>query len=219
MPPFPNDLLDSSDNPNIFVTSAQGASRYPPPLSMNMGNPPMHSMHHTMSSPNPSPTNSEFPTSHVHPSQQHPQPLSRQHSFQHISYSRGDGANPSPMPSSSPGSISMDLYDNSDAGDVGRISTKRQRMAVDDSGLLASNGSDPLSSLSSPNGSTAAVKKFSRARSDSAPLGYGLTSWQGTTRPRSGSNLSGQRGVPNIGNLTRGSATPLLSMANPNPSR
>ncbi|KAL4263613.1 HSF family protein [Pleurotus pulmonarius] len=218
LPPFPNDLLDSSDNPNIFVTSAQGASRYPPPLSMNMGNPPMHSMHHTMTSPNPSPTNSEFPASHVHPSQ-HPQPLSRQHSFQHISYSRGDGANPSPMPSSSPGSISMDLYDNSDAGDVGRISTKRQRMAADDSGLLASNGSDPLSNLSSPNGSTAAVKKFSRARSDSAPLGYGLTSWQGTTRPRSGSNLSGQRGVPNIGNSTRGNITPLLSMANPNPSR
>ncbi|KAK2467369.1 hypothetical protein APHAL10511_000604 [Amanita phalloides] len=65
----------------------------------------------------------------------------------------------------------------------------------------------------------------SRARSDSAPLGYGgfggLTSWGATGgggglsgiigRPRSGSSLAGPRGVPNIGTMTRGGGIPPLS--------
>ena len=73
------------------------------------------------------------------------------------------------------------------------------------------------------------IKKGSRARSDSAPLGYGLTSWP--TRPRSGSGLaprgmgsspggsglealngSGRREeVTNIGSFSRGQL-PMLSI-------
>lgn len=60
------------------------------------------------------------------------------------------------------------------------------------------------------------MKKTSRARSDSAPLGYGfggLTSWGGAGRPRSGSGLVG-RGVPNINRGTVGLNGMLGAMPN-----
>ncbi len=142
VPPFPLDLLDSAESPNIYITSptSSSASRFPPPLSMNI-----HSIH-GLNSPTSSPTTSDFPHSHGHP---HPHahahshshnhshshsahhgahPLSRQHSFHHphgastttsAMSSRTDKTSTSstPLPSSpSPGSISttmdMDLYDN-----------------------------------------------------------------------------------------------------------
>lgn len=74
-------------------------------------------------------------------------------------------------------------------------------------------------------------KKLNRARSDSAPLGYGgfgLTTpaWGASGpstggivgRPRSGSGMAG-RGIPNIGSLARGggvgptTGTPLLTLS------
>lgn len=215
---------------------------------------------HSLNSPNSSPTASDFQggghyhhqqPQHAHHGhhQQHHHAHSRQHGFQSGNgggngYSRtGDSNSSTPLPSS-PGSISMDLFDDGscDLPPSGRPSTKRQRL--DDGGVGVGvnginggigglvggggggggggsgggpgNSSDAmslLSSVSSPgagsgiNGlSTLTVpKKSSRARSDSAPLGYGgvgttaMHSWQqqqqgemsggGNGRPRSGSGM------------------------------
>ncbi|KAH0583106.1 hypothetical protein H2248_010992 [Termitomyces sp. 'cryptogamus'] len=264
--PFPHDLVDVADNPNIYVTSpgAQSGSassgapaRFaPPPLSMN--NVHMGSLH-TMHSPNSnSPTQPDFSAPQQSQQAQAQQqssstptggpgapPLSRQHSFQHVSYLRGDA---SPLPAS-PGSSTMDLYDEPDA--PSRISTKRPRISTDDdlhplphhshphphshshphthththAGMHAhAHGSAPNSahsdlpsippivpppSLSSPG--QPLPRRPSRARSDSAPLGYGfggmgLGGWAGSGRPRSGSargvgvgSVSGLGGIGSLG--------------------
>jgi hypothetical protein len=229
LPPFPPDLLESSDSPNIYITSPTSTSRYPPPLSMNI-----HGLQN-MSSPSSSPTAADFPASHMHHGHgQHT--LSRQHSF-HMNYQR-DGTSSTPLPSS-PGSISMDLFDDGtgDPPPSGRGSTKRQRLddnsvgiSVNVNGMNVMGSGDSMSlmsSVSSP-GSGPAIsnltvpKKSSRARSDSAPLGYAAPLWQqgglggnvgGVGRPRSGSGMM-PRGVPNIGTLTRNNnaSTPLLSI-------
>lgn len=229
VPQFPSELLEN-ESPGIFVTSppVPVSSRYPPPLSMNISNPSLHTMH-SISSPNSSPTASDFPPPHHQHQHQHhgphPHSLSRQHSFQQQAqhaayrgetpYGHNDSTASTPLPAS-PGSGTMDLFDEAEPS--GRISTKRQRMS-DDNGT---DGLAPMSALSSPgttsgpglgnitqaqgkNITQAQGKKFSRARSDSAPLGYGfggLTTWQGgpAGRPRSGSGLGlAGRGAPNIG--------------------
>jgi hypothetical protein len=242
---FPPDLLETADSPNIYITSPSiSTSRFqPPPLSMGMN------IMHSLNSPNSSPTTSDFqgyhqPQQHAHhghhPQQQHHHPHSRQHGFQSGNgngYSRtGDSSSSTPLPSS-PGSISMDLFDDGscDLPPSGRPSTKRQRL--DDGGVGVNgingigglvgggggggsggggpggNSSDAmslLSSVSSPGAGNSGLstltvpKKSSRARSDSAPLGYGgvstttaMHSWQqqqqgemsGGGRPRSGSGM------------------------------
>lgn len=99
LPPFPQDILEP-ESPNIYITSP--TSSLPPRLSMSISNPSLHSMH----SPNSSPTTVDFPShipghhhahhAHAHHGGHHQ--LSRQHSFQHVSFSRdnafsrGDGA-------------------------------------------------------------------------------------------------------------------------------
>lgn len=128
----------------------------------------------------------------------------------------------------------MDLFED----DGGRGSSKRQRMMSNDepglspnhSGGGMSNGGSPHSHHPHPHHaqsvdalSAPPVKqaRTSRARSDSAPLGYplqpggGLGPWGAggvSGRPRSGSGLTqhpqGQRGIPNIGNMTRGMSGP-----------
>ncbi|KAH9479279.1 Heat shock factor protein 4 [Psilocybe cubensis] len=227
LPQFPSELLDS-DSPNIYITSPTSTSRYPPPLSMNM-----HTMH-TLNSPNSSPTAADFP-SHMH----HGHALSRQHSFQHVNGFRGDSTSSTPLPSS-PGSISMELFDDGSSDNIpsGRGSTKRQRLDENGTANGINNSSDSISlmsSVSSPGSGTGpgissltVPKKSSRARSDSAPLGYGAALWQqgglssggggpgqqgGVGRPRSGSGLV-PRGIPNIGTMTRNNnaSTPLLSI-------
>ncbi|KIL69023.1 hypothetical protein M378DRAFT_69691 [Amanita muscaria Koide BX008] len=152
----------------------------------------------------------------------------------------------------SPRSMSMDFFDDSGMSTTsggpsptGRHSVKRPRLSSDNVGpgpmpAPGLNGSSdslsPLSSVSSPAmthrpglGITCAGpggKKSSRARSESAPLGYhggfsvigggagggpgGLAAIVG--RPRSGSGLAGLRGVPNIGTMTRGSASGVLPL-------
>ncbi|KAJ7623699.1 HSF-type DNA-binding-domain-containing protein [Roridomyces roridus] len=213
VPPFPIDLLE----PNIFVTSPRGYE--------------------------PSPTTADFPHHQPPPSQHHPahshsHSLSRQHSFQHISYTRGETTG-SPLPAS-PGSITMEMFDDQENG---RGSSKRQRMMSADEARPVTNGGSPhphhpqvhhaatVDSLSPPK------PRVSRARSDSAPLGYamqpgaggsGLGPWGAGTagRPRSGSGLGhvgqGQRGMPNIGNMSRGpgggGGGPLLSLGGSVPS-
>ncbi|KAF8909240.1 hypothetical protein CPB84DRAFT_1834305 [Gymnopilus junonius] len=203
--------VQASESPNIYITSPTATSRYPPPLSMNM-----HSMH-SMGSPNSSPTAADFP------------------SFQHISSYRGDSTSSTPL-QSSPGSISMELFDDGtgDPPPSGRSSNKRQRIDESGTGVGVNNSPDSMSmmsSVSSPGSNTgpgiaglAVPKKSSRARSDSAPLGYAGALWQqgglsGPSgpgvmgRPRSGSGMM-PRGIPNIGNMTRNNnaSTPLLSI-------
>ncbi|PFH50944.1 hypothetical protein AMATHDRAFT_75252 [Amanita thiersii Skay4041] len=263
LPPFPPDILEH-ENPNIYITSptSSAPSRYPPPLSISnlTAGPSLHM--HSVNSPNSSPTGTDFPPHMHHTHHTHPN-ISRQHSVQHISFSRpGAGGGPDAMSTAStslqasPRSMSIDLFDEGSgcsggagAGDPspsGRGSTKRQR--TDDGtpgpGLNGSTDSlSPMSAVSSPGTGTGGLslggsgglvgvtvgvgangKRSSRARSDSAPLGYGfgLASWQGgqgslsgiVGRPRSGSGLAGPRGVPNIGTMTRGSTSglPLLSV-------
>ena len=230
VPPFPNDLLEASESPNIYVTSPTATSRYPPPLSMNL-----HSLH-TMNSPNSSPTAADFPSSHMHHGHPHqPHSLSRQHSFQHIASYRGDSTSSTPL-QSSPGSISMELFDDGvgDPSPSGRSSVKRQRLDENGTGVGVNNSPDSMSmmsSVSSPGSNTGpgiasltVPKKSSRARSDSAPLGYAGALWQqgGLSgpngpgvmgRPRSGSGLM-PRAIPNIGTMTRNNnaSTPLLAI-------
>ncbi|THH08909.1 hypothetical protein EW146_g8841, partial [Bondarzewia mesenterica] len=84
--PFPADLIESSDSPNIYITSPTmtvPSHAFPPPSMQSLSNPSLHSL-----SPGSSPTAPDFPAhvhSHTHPhSHSHtPHTLSRQHSFQH----------------------------------------------------------------------------------------------------------------------------------------
>ena len=98
-----------------------------------------------------------------------------------VSTARYDNAMATPLPPS-PGPMDYDE----------RVGAKRQRTAP-------GSGSIPMPGSSMDGGvSGSSLKKGSRARSDSAPLGYGLSSWQ-TGRPRSGSGYAGPA-------QTRGSA-------------
>ncbi|KAI0924334.1 hypothetical protein AcV7_003099 [Taiwanofungus camphoratus] len=217
--PFPSDILESGDSPNIYVTSPTGGgphSHFPPSIS-SLSSASLHSLHSL--SPSSSPTAAEFP-SHTHT----PQTLSRQHSFQHLPY---EGA-PSMLPHSLGHGVSTARYETAistplppspgplDFDDLqGRGGVKRQRTNA------------PPAAQSTGASSADQSKKGSRARSDSAPLGYGLASGWTQTRPRSGSGL-GSRGmrrdelpVPNIGALSRGHTLPMLSipsLAKPPPS-
>lgn len=79
MPPFPIDVLDSSESPNIYITSPTNAapSHYSSLSALNTSS--LHSLHSL--SPSSSPTTADFP-SHSHS----PHALSRQHSYQHVPY-------------------------------------------------------------------------------------------------------------------------------------
>ncbi|OBZ73850.1 Heat shock factor protein [Grifola frondosa] len=194
---FPADILDAAESPNIYVTSPTNTAHFPPPLS-SISTSSLHSLHSL--SPGSSPTAADFPA-HAHS-------LSRQHSFQHVSgaydgafahgvsTARYETALATPLPPS-PGPIDFD---------DGRVGTKRQRTAAPPPATSAGSGEQGVS------------KRASRARSDSAPLGYGLNSGWPQTRPRSGSGLGPRAGrrdelpVPNIGSLSRGHTLPMLSI-------
>jgi len=167
---------------------------------------------HSLSSPNSSPTmgDADFPIQSLHSHDpRHHQSLSRQHSFQHVSFSRSEGSVSTPLPSS-PGSVTMDLFDGTDNESVvGRGSTKRQRMNGNDLG--SGPGCGPGDGAGGAGSVSVTGKRLSRARSDSAPLGYvlgGLTTpWNAATRPRSGSGIAGTRmGMMGVGNIARNGA-------------
>lgn len=184
------------------------------PSLSSLSNPSLHSLHSL--SPSSSPTAADFP-SHTHT----PHSLSRQQSFQHIPYDSHMQSHHSHTHSGHHGHMG---HGGLDFGDdpQGRTSTKRQRTSV-------VSGSSTVDDLSS---SPSMIKKGSRARSDSAPLGYGLgaSGWAQTSRPRSGSGLGPPRlvgggmggvggggggrreelPVPNIGSLSRTHALPTL---------
>ncbi|KAA1470262.1 hypothetical protein DENSPDRAFT_679744 [Dentipellis sp. KUC8613] len=192
--PFPADILEPSDNPNIFVTSPNmtvPSHGLAPMSTLSSASASLHSL-----SPASSPTTSDFPAHahhHAHHSHSHtPHSLSRQQSFHydgpaapaHHLHGRYDTPLSTPLPPS-PGPSQGAAGQQMDFDERGG---KRQRTA-------AGQGE---------------VKRLSRARSDSAPLGYGAmnVNWA-ATRPRSGSGLvvrpargdagMGMMGVPNIG--------------------
>ncbi|KAF7289492.1 HSF-DOMAIN domain-containing protein [Mycena chlorophos] len=192
VPAFPVELLE----PNIFVTSPVSPRGYDATANSPAG---------------------EYAAPHHAHGHGHTHSLSRQQSFQHMSFAHGRETG-SPLPAS-PSSIGMEMFDESSEP------RKRQRiMSSDEAAAGHPNGGAPhphhsasVDSLSPPKPRT------SRARSDSAPLGYaippnGLTPWTNAPgpgpaptggRPRSGSGIAHMgpgpagRGMPNIGNMGR----------------
>ena len=152
----------------------------------------------------------------------HHAPLSRQHSFQHVAgYGAGAPASPVVGPSGSGGGSTngMEMFEE------GRVSIKRQRIEEEgmDSAMLSPGG------VGSGGLVGGGKKPSSRARSDSAPLGYGFGvgagmgglsgAWGGggggiMGRPRSGSGIAGRgfvRGSVLAGGAgSSGSGTPLM---------
>lgn len=199
--PFPADLADPGESPNIYVTTPTTisiSSHAPFPVSALSAAASLHSL-----SPGSSPTTADFPT-HIH---QHTHSLSRQHSFPHThTHSHAPyGTSPSPVP--------MDFDDAQ-----GR---KRQRTSA--GGIPPPPASSAGANGVSPNGpGSVAVdgtkQRLARARSDSAPLGYNnFGSTWAATRPRSGSGLAVRASrredmvVPSIGSVARVAVgTPVL---------
>lgn len=127
-----------------------------------------------------------------------------------VSTARYETALSTPLPPSPGPGGGLDPFASGDDSQ-GRGSAKRQRTAPN------SATDDP-----GPGANSFVSKKPSRARSDSAPLGYGFGGgWPQANRPRSGSGLGG-RGlgrrdeglpVPNISGISsRPAALPLLSI-------
>lgn len=188
LPPFPSDLLESVESPNIYVTSPTSPTGTNASRGLTLSMHHQQSMHSLMSSPGNSPTTADFqgigglPSihghghghGHGHMNGRHGHTLSRQPSYQHIG-SMSSPASASPVAGA--GEMRMDLFPQSSAnedplienGRLGGAGIKRQRMSNEDL--------HPLSLTTSPSSSTASPmlsppKKPSRARSDSAPLGY-----------------------------------------------
>ncbi|KAN0109679.1 HSF-type DNA-binding domain containing protein [Russula decolorans] len=194
LPPFPADLADPDESPNIYVTqpttmAISAHAHFPPSALPNAAS--LHSL-----SPASSPTTTDFPpTGHIH---NHPHSLSRQHSFPHNhTHSHAPyGTSPSPVP--------MDFEDAQ-----GR---KRQRTAggvpPPPASSAGTNGVSPTTPVGV--GADGTKQRLARARSDSAPLGYNNfgSSWT-ATRPRSGSGLAVRAPrredivVPSIGSVAR----------------
>ena len=187
MPPFPADIADPDESPNIYVTQ---------PTSFPLSALPNAASLHTLS-PASSPTATDFPpTGHIH---NHQHSLSRQHSFPHNhTHSHAPyGTSPSPVP--------MDFEDAQ-----GR---KRQRtvgggVPPPPASSAGTNGVSPATPVGV--GADGTKQRLARARSDSAPLGYNNfgSSWT-ATRPRSGSGLAVRAPrredivVPSIGSVAR----------------
>jgi hypothetical protein len=201
--PFPADLADPDDSPNVYVTqpttiAISAHTPFPPSALSNAAS--LHSL-----SPTSSPTTADFPaTAHVHT---HQHSLSRQPSFPHNhTHSHTPyGTSPSPVP--------MDFEDAQ-----GR---KRQRTTCGVPPPLTSgagaNGVSPAIPVAV--GADGTKQRLARARSDSAPLGYNNfgSNWT-ATRPRSGSGLAVRAPrredivVPSIGTIARAvaAAQPVL---------
>ncbi|KAI0297477.1 HSF-type DNA-binding-domain-containing protein [Multifurca ochricompacta] len=188
--PFPVELADPDESPNIYVTQPTIAisPHTPFPASALSSAASLHSL-----SPASSPTTADFsPTAHIHP---HTHSLSRQHSFPHTHAPYG----------TSPSPVSMDFDDAQ-----GR---KRQRTAgggvpPPPASSAGANGISPTTPQGV--GGDGNKQRLARARSDSAPLGYNHfgSNWT-TTRPRSGSGLAVRAPrrddmvVPSIGSVAR----------------
>ncbi|KAH9964407.1 HSF-type DNA-binding-domain-containing protein [Russula compacta] len=201
--PFPADLADPDESPNIYVTqpttiAISAHTPFPPSALSNAAS--LHSL-----SPASSPTTAEFPTNaHIH---SHSLSLSRQHSFPHTH------PHSHPPYCTSPSPVPMDFEDAQ-----GR---KRQRTTGAGIPPPTSNaGTNGVVSQTSPVGvSPDSKQRLARARSDSAPLGYNNfgSSWT-ATRPRSGSGLAVRAPrreeivVPSIGSIARAvaAAQPVL---------
>jgi hypothetical protein len=127
---------------------------------------------------------------------------------------RAEPATSTPLPPSPGPATSMNLFDTDPSDD--RVNVKRQRTSNENLAGALDESSVPGAGAGGGNG-----KRLSRARSDSAPLGYSLSaglnaSWQGGTRPRSGSGMTGRNmGTGGAGRTNgggSGTGTPLLSI-------
>jgi hypothetical protein len=202
--PFPADLADPDESPNIYVTqpttiAISAHTPFPPSALPNVAS--LHTL-----SPASSPTTADFPpTAHIH---SHSHSLSRQHSFPHNhTHSHAPyGTSPSPVP--------MDFED----------AQGRKRQRTTGGGVLpppassaGANGVSPTTAVGVAADGT--KQRLSRARSDSAPLGYNNfgSNWA-ATRPRSGSGLAVRAPrredivVPSLGSVARAvaAAQPIL---------
>ncbi|KAH8810571.1 HSF-type DNA-binding-domain-containing protein [Flagelloscypha sp. PMI_526] len=222
LPSFPQDLMEplpslDPTNPNIYITQPGTANGAQPRISLHT-----HQLHTISQAPSPgsSPTTTDYISSPFHghaasvqpayPDYRTHPPLPRQHSFQHLTYLPGTSAQgrvsdpPSPHNANSPA-----LNDSEEA--VGRL--KRQRTMDPLPGMIEIHHHvhSTQSAASSPGLSAPPIppppgppgppqKRLSRARSDSAPLGYG--GWQQQphhghhpySRGRSGSVVAGGGG-------------------------
>jgi hypothetical protein len=192
--PFPADLADPDESPNIYVTqpttiAISAHTPFPPSALPNVAS--LHSL-----SPASSPTTADFPTTaHIH---SHSHSLSRQHSFPHNhTHSHAPyGTSPSPVP--------MDFED----------AQGRKRQRTTGGGVppppASSAGANGVLPTTAGVGADGNKQRLSRARSDSAPLGYNNfgSNWT-ATRPRSGSGLAVRAPrredivVPSIGSVAR----------------
>ena len=247
--PFPADLIEPSDSPNIYVTSPTmtvPSHAYPPPSG-----PPSPSMQslstaslHSLS-PGSSPTAPDFPAHihthplpHQHTHQQHqhqhphhhhhshhhsPHTLSRQHSFQHPyadPHLRYDAPLATPLPPSPGpgGAVDFDYLQGRKRQRTGPAGSLNMSISIPGGMNVGMPGSVGVGVGVGVGGVNSAnqgeAKRLSRARSDSAPLGYGIGSNWGTTRPRSGSGLAPRReegggGVPSMGGVARQAGAPV----------
>ena len=193
--PFPQDLADPDESPNIYVTqpttiALSAHTSFPPSALSNAAS--LHSL-----SPTSSPTTADFPaTVHGHT---HPHSLSRQHSFPHNNAHSHTayGTSPSPVP-----------MDFEDAQGRKRQRTTGGNVPPPPASSAGANGMSPTTPVAvGPEGTK---QRLARARSDSAPLGYNNfgSNWT-ATRPRSGSGLAVRAPrrdeivVPSIGSIAR----------------
>ncbi|KAI0685848.1 HSF-type DNA-binding-domain-containing protein [Cytidiella melzeri] len=212
--PFPSDILENHESPNILVTSPNASSvihsQYQTPLQSLSNNPSLHSLHSL--SPGSSPTAPDFPSSHntnahTHAHAHTPHSLSRQHSFQHVqdyghhhhSHNTNNNNNTSNNNSNSNNALPPSPGPGDSFDDAGGRKRQRTGGSGDDAIINSSvGGPSSLSlSLSSSSSSISGGPKKgggagSRARSDSAPLGYHPLAGGWPTRPRSGSGLQQQ---------------------------
>ncbi|RPD73133.1 hypothetical protein L226DRAFT_465877 [Lentinus tigrinus ALCF2SS1-7] len=197
--PFPTDILES-DSPNIYVTSPQNsapaASHFPSLSSLPTSG--LHQLHSI--SPSSSPTTADFP-SHTHT----PHTLSRQHSYQHIPYDGMHHAHSHHThhpqhhhPHHAHHNMHAGRYDSQAIGTPLPPSPGPQMDYDERLGAKRHRPNPTSSSIPGPadggmSGSSSAMKKGGRLRSDSAPLGYGMSNFPiGGGRPRSGSGLAGR---------------------------
>lgn len=229
MPEFPEELLEEfsaegeegGDSPNIMITTPpagdSGGAGSAPPTARRV--PPLHTTNlglsthasvqslRSLSSASSSPTLSDFPG---------PGPgmgvggrLSRQPSF---AQAHPHNHTNSPVPSLTGLNMGGGEAGESPIDGPGSGSRKRARHSESTSDDNVSVNISMSSSSATATNAPAPPKRVSRARSDSAPLGYPQAGWGGSGRPRSGSSIAGVGGAgqivrPRLG-MTMGAGSP-----------
>lgn len=184
---FPQELLEPSENPPIFITSPSdtpfgGSNGFTTSFPSHIPSPAyFNNMAVSPISPSSSPTSPEFPSTYSLSANSSSLHLNLDHQGLTPNGVRYDSSLP---PSPEAGRSTPDLLGES--GGRSGVGAKRQRMN-DISSSSASSSTLNLDDASSP----LQVPRLVRARSDSAPLGMHIgSSWENGMRPRSGTGLS-----------------------------